>query len=84
MAADVLKPEHAWDAITHLMQLLRSDQDMRHSSRVWQVLTCQPVTVIVCICCYPLAVWPSDKQQKCYAHEDGFIIWHRVLTYDVQ
>ncbi len=51
MPADMLKAEHAWDAITYLMQLLRSYQDMRHSSWMCQVLTCQPVTSIVCICC---------------------------------
>ena len=67
MAAEVLKPEHA------LMQLLRSDEDMRHSSRVWQVSTCQPVSSIVCICCNPPVVWTSDKQQEYCAHEGGFI-----------
>ncbi len=65
--ADVLKPEHAW-----LMQLLRSDHEMRHSSWVCQVVTCQPVTSIVCICYNPPAVWPTDKQREYCAHEDGY------------
>ncbi len=56
MVADELKPEHAWGASTDLMQLLCSDQDMRQNSRMCQVLTCQPVTSIVCICCNPSAV----------------------------
>jgi len=40
MAEDELNPEHACNAISHLMQLLRSDQDMRHSSRMDTAAAC--------------------------------------------